>query len=250
MGGSGGFFGTGGTKSELQVKELPGIFGAGEDPSRLATAAETLLGPQAGFLSQLQQELAQPTFGAQTAGEEALLSSIQAATQGATAARGLGPATQGALSQALAPTLVGLRQQRVGNLAQALGLEQAGRGQQIGGLLELAGLAAPQVIAGQKQVTRGPGLGASLLTGAAQGGAAALLCWVADELFGPDDMKTLFARFYAHNTDNTFMRIYRKFGQSWAKTLSKNKWLHPIVKPIWLNMAKKGQEMLQEVEHG
>lgn len=245
-----GAFDPGGTTSDLQTKQFPGIFGAGADPRRLATAAERLLQQPGGFLGQLQQELGQPTFGAQTAAEEGLLSAIQSATQGATAARGLGPATQGALAQALAPTLVGLRQQRVSNLAQALGLEQAGVGQRVGGLLQLGGLAMPQIIAGQQQQTTQPGIGAQVLPGVLQGAAAGLFCWVADELFGKNSEDAFFARFYTHNTDSVFMRAYKKFGASWANFLNKNKWLHPVVKPIWSNMANKGRQMMMEVCYG
>lgn len=280
--GLGGLFDPGGSTSTLQTQQFPGIFGAGEDPRRLAQSAESLLGQgfdfgalqqsageragfgplaQAGqeragfgglqqaigalqqaaggspsFLGQLQQELSQPSFGPQSAAEQGLLSSILEQTQGQTAARGLGPATQGALGQAIAPTLAGLRQQRVSNLGQALGLEQAGIGQRLGalgqvaglqqagvglqqagigqrigaasqlgqlqqagigqrtgglaqllglqqagvgqrlgGLLELGGLSMPQIIAGQQQTSRQPGLGVSILGGGASGAAQALV---------------------------------------------------------------------------
>ena len=166
----GGLFGSGGTTTSTSVRELPGIFGGGrEKAGQLGSQIEQLLGSQPGFLEQLRGELTQPSFGPQSASQQAILDSIIDLTQGQTATRGLGPATQGALGQAIAPTIAGFQQQRVGNLAQALGLEQAGRGQQLGGLLELAGLAAPQPLVTQRQTTKQPGLGTSILGGLAGG---------------------------------------------------------------------------------
>ena len=151
----GKLFGGGGTKSEFQTKELEGIFGTGEKREasrRLGTTLEQLLtGAQE-----------QQPFAPQTASEQAIISSLIDLTQGQTAVRGLGPATQGSLTQAIAPTLVGFRESE----AQR-GLQR--RQQDIAGLLELAGLAAPQVLGGQVSKTTGPGLLSGLLGGLTSG---------------------------------------------------------------------------------
>ena len=90
--------------------------------------------------------------------ETNLLESLSGLTQGTAALRGLGPATPAALAQTLAPALVGLRQQRVGELQTGAGLDVQRRGQTIQGLLELAGLAAPQTVGGNVSKQRSLGL--------------------------------------------------------------------------------------------
>lgn len=123
----GGIFGGGKTETEVDFRQFPGVFGASEESGRLAEALEGIL-------------LGAPPnvpFGPTTASETGLLESLTNLTQGASAARGLGPATPGALAQVLAPALIGLR----GAEAQR-GISR--RGQNIQGLLALAGLAMPQ----------------------------------------------------------------------------------------------------------
>ncbi len=176
-------------------------------------------------------------FAPQTESEQAIIDSLIDLTQGQTATRGLGPATEGALAQSIAPTLVGFREAE----AQR-GLQK--RGQDIQGFLELAGLAAPQVIGGQVSKTTGPGIGGKVLTGVAQG-LASKKCWVADVLYGPDATTTHLARLYANSHDTFFLKIYGKYGKAWAKWLDIHKWMQPIVKPIWNRMAVKGAKMLK-----
>lgn len=118
---------------------------------------QTIFGPA------LEQSVLSPQYGPTTASEEAFLNSISSLTQGASALRGLGPATQGALAQNLAPALMQLRQQQIGNIGQAIGLEQAQRAQTLQGLLSLIELAMPQMIAGQKSKESHFGLDAYLL---------------------------------------------------------------------------------------
>lgn len=88
------------------------------------------------FTSPLEQALLRPEFGPTTASENALLDAIQSQTQGASALRGLGPAGAGAIAQNIAPALIGLRQQNIGNLQRAetanVGQLLQGRGQDIG----------------------------------------------------------------------------------------------------------------------
>jgi hypothetical protein len=73
-------------------------------------------------------------YGAESGSEQNLLNSIMDQTAGRGAVRGLGAPTQGSLATSIAPTLVDMSQKR--------------RQQDIGGLLELIGLAMPQVVGG------------------------------------------------------------------------------------------------------
>lgn len=135
QGGEGGQFSvsSGGT-TPTQAGQTTTLQGRGSPPPFQGVGRAT-----SAFQDPLQQALLNPQFGATTASEQALLESISSQTQGASAVRGLGPATQGALAQNLAPALIGLRQQRVGNLQSALGQDLGfgvqQRGQDISGLL-------------------------------------------------------------------------------------------------------------------
>lgn len=143
--------------------QFPGVFGT-PDSARIAGNLEQLLGSgisSSPFRQPLVQSILNPEFGPTTASEEALLDTISQRTQGASALRGLGPSTPGALAQNLAPALIGLRQQRIGNLSGALGQDIGIRGQDIQGLIELAGLAMPQIVGGQKSKGNGGGLAVS-----------------------------------------------------------------------------------------
>lgn len=205
----------------------PGLFGT--DPERAAkigTTLETLLtGPQG------------PTPFKPTETQQQVLESLADFAQGQTAVRGLGPATAGSIAQAVAP--------RFAQFAEAEQQRTLGRrGQDITGLLELAGLAMPQTTFQQKPA----GLGRELLKSAIPAGIAAL-CWVADSLYGVGSLKAAQARLYANNHDTMFLRVYAKHGEGWAAWLDNHSWAKPIVKPVWDWMAYKGRKMM-EVAHG
>jgi hypothetical protein len=70
-------------------------------------------------------------------------------------------------------------------------------------------------------------------------------CWVAEELFGKYDVRTHLARYYARTTDSWFMRAYKKHGRAWAKWLKAHPSFKPVVKPIWMRMARLGAAKLQ-----
>lgn len=92
-------------------------------------------GKSAELATMLQDLISSPgDYAATTGSEQALIESIMDQTAGRGAVRGLGPPTQTALGQAIAPTLVDLSTKR--------------RGQDIGALAELIGLAMPQVVGG------------------------------------------------------------------------------------------------------
>jgi hypothetical protein len=140
----------GSQKSRLQTQEFPGLTGT-QEGQQVAQALQGIFGGGPGRLGQqLGQELLAPTFGPTTQSEQALIDSIISQTQGETATRGLGPATEGSLAQAIAPTLVEQRQQRVSNLQAALDPQLRGREQDIAGLIGLGQLLMPQVVGGQK----------------------------------------------------------------------------------------------------
>lgn len=82
-------------------------------------------------------------YGAESGAEQNLINSLMDQTAGRGSVRGLGAPTQSGLAQAIAPTLVDLSQKK--------------RGQDIGGLLELIGLAMPQTVGGQKSQGSGGG---------------------------------------------------------------------------------------------
>lgn len=137
--------------------------------------------PMSEFTGPLQQALLNPQFGATSGSEQALLDSIIEQTQGASTLRGLGPSTPGAIAKNIAPTLVGLRQQNIGNLQQALtqdlgsqsvtreqdiGLEglklnefQGSKAQNIAALGTLLQLALPRLMGGQQSSGSGFGFG-------------------------------------------------------------------------------------------
>jgi len=128
----------------------PGSFGRTaedyySDSRRLSQMMENLLNQNSQLFGQLEESLLNPQYGPSTASEQALLDSVASQTQGASALRGLGPATQGSLAKALAPELANLRQKEIQNLLGGVGVESQRAGIDFAGLLELIGLATPRV---------------------------------------------------------------------------------------------------------
>jgi hypothetical protein len=90
----------------------------------------------------LREAITNPSFGTTSKSEESLINELISRTQGASALRGLGPSTAGGIARNIAPELINLRQQRIGNLQRAFtediapkvaqrGQELVGRGQDI-----------------------------------------------------------------------------------------------------------------------
>ena len=129
-------FGSSKQKSSLQTKQFPGLFGnEGGDIYQRGRDIGTDL------LRTIGQE--QPSWSTYNADEERLLADIMSRTHGASALRGLDSATPASLAQMLAPQMIDLQARKFDE-----GL--AKRNQTIQALLELAGYAMPQTIAGQK----------------------------------------------------------------------------------------------------
>lgn len=150
--------------TDFLVKQFPGLFGTPEGARIGGQLESTLGGPgfTSAFSQPLEQALLSPTFGPETASEQALLGSIMDVTAGRGAVRGLGAPTQASLAQSIAPELIGMRQGRIENLlgaqSQDITAGLGGRGQNIGGLIELAGLAMPQLIGGSTGTGKSKGL--------------------------------------------------------------------------------------------
>ena len=87
------------------------------------------------FGQPLYNELITPQFAPQTASEQSLINELISQMQGQTAVRGLDP-TFASIAETIAPQLVQMRQQRMGNLQGAFGGELeavlGGRGQDVG----------------------------------------------------------------------------------------------------------------------
>jgi hypothetical protein len=130
-------FGSSSARSSLQTQEFPGIFGGADRgaPRRIGLNIQDILGQDVGF-------------GGRTGTENELISQLIDLAGANTAVRGLGAPTAESIASSIAPTLLNLRQQRVGE-----------RGQRVQGLLELAGLASPQIVAGQQSTARDFGFG-------------------------------------------------------------------------------------------
>jgi len=73
--------------------------------------------------------------------------------------------------------------------------------------------------------------------------AAMAPCWVAEELYGKNDIRTSYARLFCVVHDNFFIRLYVKHGRAWAKILKNNSHLKKVVEPIWNYMWVKGMEL-------
>lgn len=119
-------------------------------------SAERIAGPsifdQLG-IADFAQRLTQPQGFGRTTEQDALIQELIGITGGASALRGLGSPTSGAIAQNIAPTLAGFRQQNIQNqLATLLGLTGAagvGATERLGGisqLLDLTGLTLPTPI--------------------------------------------------------------------------------------------------------
>src|SRR3989338_9022405 len=76
-------------------------------------------------------------------------------------------------------------------------------------------------------------------TGGAPAGGAP--CWVAEVLYGVNNQKTHAARLWAATNNSWFIKLYKKYGRSWAQWLAVNKWAQPMVKPMWNMMAVRGE---------
>ena len=75
-------------------------------------------------------------------------------------------------------------------------------------------------------------------------GEKVVTCWVAEVLYGKNHLKTHHARYYARTNNNWFIKLYTKYGRTWADLLEKNMWAAPIVQPIWDWMANRGNLLI------
>jgi hypothetical protein len=91
---------------------------------------------------------------------------------------------------------------------------------------------------------------AELISGIANPLGSILGCWVADELFGPTDVRTLFARAwcFAH-PDHPFVRRYMRDGRGWAAWLRAHPEWKRVVAPTWEWMARAGAALFARTIH-
>ena len=149
-----------------------------------------------------------------------------------------------------APTLASLTSTRLGLPAAALGeLSSISQLTDPGGRLlsALLGILGYSQQPAQLRETTG---GDTSSTGEILGVVGSLVgasCWVAEELFGKEDLRTLLARMWclAH-PDHPFVQRYRRYGQAWADEIRAHPELRPIVEPTWRWMAAQGAAMLAQ----
>ncbi len=92
----------------------------------------------------------------------------------------------------------------------------------------------------------GMGGGAGAGPGATMGGQMGP-CWVAEELYGRDHLKTRLARSWcvAHPR-SLFVKAYTKWGRAWARCIRRHAWLKPLVRWRW-DMMWRAQAAGEEV---
>lgn len=146
--------------SQPQFQTFPGAFGYGQSAG-LMNQAQGIINQQSPYSGALQQSILNPQFGPATTAESNLLNSLMDLTSGRTASRGLGAPTQESLAAGIAPEMVGLQQSQIQNLMGGQGLTQALQGQNLNALLNMVGLAMPQVVGGN--VTKGTSSGWKIL---------------------------------------------------------------------------------------
>lgn len=215
-------WGTESTESELKVEQFRGLFDLPAGPGRIGGQLESLLGEgvRGAFGQPLEQALLQPEFGPTTASETAVLESLMDLTAGRGAVRGLGAPTQAGLAQTIAPTLVGMRQQGIQNLMGARAQDVGVRGQDIMGLLELAGLSMPQLIGGQESRGRGTKFG----------------CIITSTCTNPYSYEVNITReFRDKYMDIDTLRGYYRIAEIIVPLIEKHNWLKKLIKSLLID---------------
>ncbi len=73
-------------------------------------------------------------------------------------------------------------------------------------------------------------------------GLIAVGCHVAEELYGPTDIRTILARFYVWTHESWFTRAYRKHSKAWAGWVRRIPILKLLARPIWDRLWMKAFE--------
>lgn len=150
---------SGSTKPDIRT--LAGLFdNAYSKGAQLGSSLESKSGLDFSWKA-LRDELTNPNFNPQTSTEQGVAESTVSQAHGVSALRGLGRGSVAGVANALAPTLSAIRTQRVNNLREAMGLDIADVGTNMGNLLELAGLAKSGYIGGQDTEEKGMSAGIS-----------------------------------------------------------------------------------------
>lgn len=98
------------------------------------------------------------------------------------------------------------------------------------------------------------GLGQSAASGAGMalsGAGMALSCWVAEELFGPTNLRTVRLRAFLNGvysktwTGRIFMWCYRRYGQFVASQARQRAWVRRLLMPLFRKLDRMAQEWEQ-----
>ena len=73
------------------------------------------------------------------------------------------------------------------------------------------------------------------------GSTLALTCWVAEELYGADSVRTWRIRIYLMQKHDVFTNLYRKYGRTWARWVKKYPLVRSVAKVIWDRLYRKAQ---------
>jgi len=140
---------------------------------------------------------------------------------------------------------------------QALASTQLGGGQVIGGLQAPPSFAqGVGSLAGSVLGAAGSAGGFGNLFGSAPPPVTNIFgCWIAEAIFGKDDMNTHLARYWVNNAaPKWFNRLYLRYGERFAKRVEKSEILKRLLRPLFLRFAKWGAEAAMRdgvgVNHG
>lgn len=155
-------FGRQKARSRLEVKKIPGVFGSNQNTIRIANTIEGMSGQNPvnpRFLNSAFDSIANPDFNTLTPAQQALIDTSLNQVQGQSAVRGLNQASDVEKIRAIAPLLINLRQQEIGNKFTGAGIEgetalnnKTINLEALGRLIENA---LPQIVAGQKSKASG-----------------------------------------------------------------------------------------------
>lgn len=107
--------------------------------------------------------------------------------------------------------------------------------------------------AGLGMLTQGlmPATGSLKGGGGGGGGETPNFCWVAEAIFGTDDLRTHYARYWVSNhAPRWFFHTYRLTGKPIAWVVQRSSLLKRMLKPLFERFAEKGMLKLEEARHG
>ena len=148
----------------------------------------------------------------------------------------------------------GLAQDELNRALQLLGI---GDSSAFGGTTNAANLLTQlQAAQAQRRSAADQALGSGIGTLLGIGLGSSIFCWVAEELYGKSDHRTRVVRYYVkhHVNDKTlfgsFCRLYRRYGQIWARIVKSNSLVRLVARWIWDSLYRFGlKELSVEFPH-